>query len=322
MAGRVGALAAALLGSGSFAAESIPVHLGYTAPDGCPDQSAFEEQLRERSPRVRRAVAGEPAQALVVSIAAEAETFHGTLSIRDSDGAETSRAIAGDHCDEVVSALALVAAVALEGRLEPLPEAVLDAAPPEEPSTAKARLPAPPPIDERGWAFAAEAGLFAQSGASPGVGLGASLGASARRLGEGSWRPEVRAGVAYLPEARTAIAGAAARFSMLAGRVEGCQVAVVTPLLLAEPCARIEVGALSATGLDLPDPRSATRPWASAGLLVRVELPLARAVSASLEGGVAFTLFRDRFAFGPDTTVHQVPAMTGMGAAGMRMRFW
>ncbi len=106
------AACATLLASAPALAQTDAVKLDWEADAKCPPESAFVDQVHARSPRVRIDAAAP--RTLVVRIArAGPERMSGKIELRDADGTVTQRSVVGASCGEVVEALGLVAAVAL-----------------------------------------------------------------------------------------------------------------------------------------------------------------------------------------------------------------
>jgi hypothetical protein len=116
-------------GSGS-AADTEPIRVRFEAPPDCPGEAAFLDQVRARTAKARVAAAGEKARTFAVRLTQEGRSIHGRLAIEESAAQTEIREITGERCAEVVSALALITALAVD------PQA--STAPP-------ARLPTPPP---------------------------------------------------------------------------------------------------------------------------------------------------------------------------------
>jgi hypothetical protein len=90
------------------------IRLAFSAYRGCPDEDRFLHEITARTERVRRAAEGEPARVFVVVVTRETSTIRGVLSIMSLDGAVSRREVRGESCDEVVSALALMMALAVD----------------------------------------------------------------------------------------------------------------------------------------------------------------------------------------------------------------
>jgi hypothetical protein len=132
------------------------IRLAYSAYAGCPDEDRFLQGVTARTEKIRRAAEGAAARTFVVAVTRETRTIRGVLSITGLDGAVSRREVTGDSCDEVVSALALITALAVD----PLAATAPELAPPvtEPPSSpaaggpstnppADAAVPTGPPVD-------------------------------------------------------------------------------------------------------------------------------------------------------------------------------
>lgn len=111
--GAVWALALATAAQGATrraAAEAVA--LDFEAPPGCAERDQFAEHLSRRSPRLVL----DPRAARRVRVEVYRDPFEsvGTLQLTEADGAEANRRVEASSCEEVVTALALVTAVALE----------------------------------------------------------------------------------------------------------------------------------------------------------------------------------------------------------------
>ncbi len=133
-----------LAGHPAAADETEPIRVVYRAPPDCPDEAAFTGQVTARTRRARRAEQGEAARTFTISIAsASAQKTRGKLTIDDPRGPSSSREVSGETCVEVVSALGLITALAIDPRASTAP--TLPPAPPSPPSP-----PAPPAPREHG----------------------------------------------------------------------------------------------------------------------------------------------------------------------------
>ncbi|XYH94246.1 hypothetical protein ACMHYB_41390 [Sorangium sp. So ce1128] len=130
------ALAAPSAGRAEDGVEPIRVRL--EAHAGCPSEMSFVEQVRARTPKVRTAARGERARTFTIAVVRDGALSRGRLTIEERDGSSSSRAVSGRTCDEVVSAMALVTALAID------PEQAYRAPEPVAP-TPIAELPGAPP---------------------------------------------------------------------------------------------------------------------------------------------------------------------------------
>ncbi len=112
---------------GVVGAQQRTFTIDYQAPDRCPDRSAFANEVTRRTHLARLAAAAEqPEIVLRVRLSKRARQTVGKLEI--TIGTATSeRALEADACEELVSALAFVAALAIDplaqasSELPPLP---------------------------------------------------------------------------------------------------------------------------------------------------------------------------------------------------------
>lgn len=109
-----------------------PVELRYEASEGCPDREAFAKNLDAR----RRGPAAASAVQLDVRLRSSAELpnrVEGSIVVSSASGTGSARRIVASTCAEAADALALIAALALQGiEVEEVPTADTD-----EPSTGK-----------------------------------------------------------------------------------------------------------------------------------------------------------------------------------------
>ncbi len=110
--------------TGIFAAPAsgpIAIRVQFESPPGCSDSDVFYGGIRARSSRIRLAGTGQPATTLRVRVVRAGNKVQGELRIVDSQGEADTRQLDGFTCDEVVQALALTAALALDPNTVPSP---------------------------------------------------------------------------------------------------------------------------------------------------------------------------------------------------------
>jgi hypothetical protein len=93
---------------------SVSVSVDYGAPQGCPRSDAFAGELAARTPRAHVVTPSPGVRAIVVRIKAHKGTYVGRVVLRETDGTETERTVTGTACGEVVTGLALIAALAID----------------------------------------------------------------------------------------------------------------------------------------------------------------------------------------------------------------
>jgi hypothetical protein len=103
--------------------------LAYQVPAGCPAQAEFVAAVEARGAHFQGAEAVARARALNVRIEPTATGFVGSLEVTRPDGTASSREIHDPTCGDVVTGLAVIAAIALGGRAEAGPSEAADEAP-------------------------------------------------------------------------------------------------------------------------------------------------------------------------------------------------
>jgi len=296
-----------------------PVVLVYRAPAACPGERAFLEEVRQRTVRLREPHAGEPFRQFTVEIST-AKRARGRLRIRDADGGESQRAVEGENCAEVASALALMVAIAVDPTVSMRPLAPPPAPPAPPPAVVpvprvtppSSRAPIAPRAKRRAWTAALAAQGVLATGAAPGAFWGAGIATT--------WTapldrdPSLRMDLAYLAGAGEPTAGAGrAHFSRTTAGLEGCAMRLRLGPASVFPCARVEVGALRAEGEDIARATREVRPWVAVGPSVRARWTFWPRAGAFVELGAAamVPVTRDRFFFEPDATIYRA-APVGM----------
>lgn len=322
----------------------VVVELRYVAPEACPDRAAF---LRAVTSRARgRAVVEAPASSAGVAGAAPSPArwevvlargpagVVGRFGVGVPGGRQEVREVVERGCEEVVDALALVAAMTLVEAPEPGPE-------PEPGPLVPTPSGAPPSASDR--ADAARAPDRAEGAEHRAIAPFVAVGGRGRLLGGVSpagvvggaaayvevgvlprsvLAPSVRLGV--LRTAETAVVasnGGRASFVLTSGTFDACPARVRRTPLEVAACARLEVGALAGEGTRVVPARSETRTWAALGALLEARVAVAGPLGVAVEGGASAPLARPTFAFQPALPVHEPPAVAGFVGAGADVRF-
>jgi len=319
---------AMILVSGRAGAEDVTaVRLHYTASRGCADERGFFEQITARTQRVRLANPSEPATALVVSIRDVPGGLAGRFELRGDEGTTSAREVKAASCDQVVAALAIMAALAIDpdASTEPLPQPKPEAPPQPAPPKPVARPAATPSIPvpagslrsrgKAGVSLAALAGVFDEPvlAVRPFVEL--------VREGRSAWGYALRLSAARFQSSVSRPEGTG-EFSLYSGRIEGCPAHFrAFTLIWISACLIVEAGLLEARGADVTPRQSVARGWLAAGETTRIELRLLEILALEASGEVFFPIVRDRFFVGNDATVHQTPAVGGGAAIGLGVLF-
>lgn len=265
--------------AGAAVAQPAPddaLRFQYVAPEECPGVEAFTARVRERTERVRLAEEGELARTFAVTLKAEAGGFSGAVEFLDDAGSAVSRRVRGEQCDEVVSGLALITALALEARLEPEPEPAAPAAPPPPPVDPPPPPP-PKPAPTTRWERDTGQGPSARVGVSGGYGslLDAfSLGL----LGQLDWpRGSSLLGAlrlrGHFAESEREVSGRFAKLRLLGLEASACPQGLWLEPFVAYGCLAFDVGSLRASGVEgpeLPFPDSSIVAWLAVGAELRV----------------------------------------------------
>ncbi len=318
-------LALVLLGVSRHASAAEPARFSYAAPEGCPSEQDFVARVQERSVHERPATGDELALSFVVTLAEDRDGVLGRVEFKDRDGTLVSRAVRGTTCDEVASSIALVTALAIDGRAEAEaePAAGPAATPPREPER-PAVPPAPPPDAP------ASAARRSSSSALYTAGFGAGFQSVVGPTGGASF--EAFLGAASGPgEASVRLtawhwlgsgsqAGREAEFRGWGGRLDGCPLAFERGGVFVTPCVGVGAGLFRASGVEsasLPRPKEASIAWFDATLLGRAGIVLGSLIVLEAEAGLTLPLVREDFGFSaplPASTLYSVPAL-GVGAA-------
>src|SRR5262249_41943880 len=105
-----------------MATEAIRVE--FSAPKGCPTESAFVAEIEARTARARIVRSGDAVRSFIVTVREEQGRSVGDLVIVDPRTSTATRRLGGASCAEVTSALALVTALAIDPKasMEPSPD--------------------------------------------------------------------------------------------------------------------------------------------------------------------------------------------------------
>jgi hypothetical protein len=344
MSSRAAAVTSALAVSGALLALSEPVGaatptaaapekvvLRYVGEPGCPSEAELVDEIKARVRRPIQWGASDASIQIVITVHQGGGQASGELEVQRRSTDATRREFTASSCAEVGSALALVAALALDpnARTEPLParasgsqpgetpasSAVSAAAPADEhplpaaPSTVPAPSPAAPPraAPTSYLVWLGPTANIAAGYAPKVLGLvGLSLGARLRT--QELFSPGLQLTPLWGKTGSTGPSAPSGSFAWALARLEACPtpVRLAAPLVL-DPCVAGEVGRLTARGADgvIDVPVTAERWWASAGATLSLHLS-GRFWFARLGGLALFPATRDEFVFhDPDRSIHK-----------------
>ncbi|HEY4158943.1 MAG TPA: hypothetical protein VGM29_12630, partial [Polyangiaceae bacterium] len=276
----------------------LPFQVHSAGSAECDASSSFAARLEQRSRRLRPALASEPAIDFSLELGSTGRALSGRLRVRERDGNETERVVTGASCDEVLSALALIAAVlvdpnALSERAQTQPAAQ------PEPAVARSEPPAGAP-PKRSWAFGAGVGAGVEGAIAPDVAFTSSAQLEAALGGDGILSPRVALAVHQsFPDTVTTPAGLA-HFRWTALRVSGCPLRYPSsgPWAL-RPCLLFDAGRLEVAGDRTYLQDTARVTWFALGGVAHAELRPIPPLSFGLDAGFVAPFVRDTFFFAP-----------------------
>jgi hypothetical protein len=313
----------------------------FSATPGCGDHEAFAEEVLKRTERLRPAEPGESALTFLVNISLTVEGVRGQVAIREPNGSLSLRDVPGSDCSEVLSAMALIAAltvdplarpdrevpVAARRRRAPLPPPAL--APSRPPSTRPA--PAAEPENPGGptsIGLGAGARVNAHGAVMPELAIGAGAYIEVVSKRRGAVSPSLRVGAIFSRHGgfQTELANGAnatAEFEWLTGRVELCPVRLGSAAGISlRPCVYFDAGRLKASGSEVLPAREKSVLWTAGGAELALEARLLGAVSAGAEVGILLPFRRDRFFFVPERTAHEISAIGVSAGLGLGLHFF
>ncbi len=335
-----------------------PIRIAYDAASPtCPDDKAFFREIAARTNRSRLAASsGEKARVLHVAIVgASSSSFIGRLLIEDGGSWSSAREVRGVTCGEVVEALGLIAALAIDPRASTAPHAAASTAatssPPSPPASSAplpSTAPLPPPSPPPSSAPSSPSSSAPPTAAAPrselalSAGLGAEASFLADLVGSGrvfadlEWRSSSKRVVRVDPSVRVAFARSldvdrtpavgTATLRWTVGSAAGCPVRLsFGDVITLHPCAEFTLGELDAEGggVGVNGGASRGRPWASISTQGRaVWHVLGDRLRVELEAGGMTPLFRESFFFEPGVPIYEAPVFVGFGRLGLGVRIF
>lgn len=302
-----------------------PIRVALEAPPDCATAESFYQGVRNRTDRVRSAVEGEATVELSVRLTRSGAKVHGELRMSGEHGESDTRRVEGATCDEVVEALSLTAALALD------PTARLVTPPPsapvavvESPRAPAGDLPrsepsAPPRL--RFNEFSLNAQALVMQVVSPGVSFGGAITGRLAFDPDGSGESvsvailHVRNDLFETPSE--------ARYRLTAFSITGCPVRLrLSGATTLEPCATTIAGWLSAEALDVEFSTNKVRTYWSVGGTLNVRVAAGSRVALELFGGATAPLTMRHFNVGkPPTPIGETPVISPLAGVGVSFAF-
>lgn len=271
-----------------------PIEVRWSAPPGCPDQTALVNTIAEQRGRMPTLQAN---AATLFDARLERAAQGYALDVRTrADGIPGRRILMGDDCVTLARVAAMIASVLMDQGVAQEPEKV--------PASQSAQ-------------FVLRAQAVADVGSLPAVALGPSLTAGVRLHAT-----SLELGASYLPTQSIDVAAApvqpAAELQLLTGSLGVCQALLAAPEL--GPCVRGEYGQLWGRALQLANARSGSAHWLFGWLGAHIGVELARSLwlAADLEAGLR--VLRAEFVVGSLGSMHEVPLVVGRARLGFEWR--
>jgi hypothetical protein len=293
---------------------------GYRVAATCPDAHAFRSAVERRRARPTTAADDGIRSSVEITSSRSPVAYSGAIEV-SLGGEHTRREVAGAACAEVVEALSLIAAMALDagaGSADVERGPRVEASASAESDDARDReQPAPEPAPDtfQDLVLGAGALAIAHGAAAPrtawGAGVGLALEWTAR-----AWQPALLVSAFRATGGDVLLAGGAARarFELLAGAAQLCPLRVPGRGRWAlRPCLELELGQLSGTSSGSAVRGAATRSgvWSSGGLGLRGDVGVWGPLRISASISAVAPLARHEYSFSPDaTTAFRVPALS------------
>ena len=318
-------------------AQASAARLEVDAQPSCSTRDELIARVSARSTRIRFVPDGAGVPVMTARIEPGPKgTVVAELTVVEPDGRRFARRLEAPSCPAATDALALVVAITLD------PSAVTTEAPPpaDAKATAQPAAPtvtprAPPPettvahvdagpagdavvASTRRLTVAAAGGVI--QGPAPVPMPGLALEAQAALDRASLWSPAVILTLTHAWTGELVEPDGHALFTLDLAGLEACPLRVALSVLEARLCAAGSLGRLSAQGSVTYDPRSAARPFATAGGTVRLSVPVVWRVEVRARFGAGATLWRDAFEFSP-AVFHRVDSVTLVGDLGIGVRF-
>jgi hypothetical protein len=321
--------------------------LRFTAPAACSTEQEFRKALDERVLR-SGIFPRELNHRIIVSILRTDPGWAGRLVVESSvDGVRVERTAQANRCEELIPALALMAALALDLEPSATPERPPPAPTSDGDSSSFPPLaPAPPKVVPT---LPAASRAASPKTASPPVEprlTEGELGFMLHWRSVVGWRDRIAVGPSILWGSRAAqgfspwlrvsgdrvasgvvdASGVGASLTWTLAQLDGCTHKwVLWGRAFVSPCARLSVGSLQAKGYAGVDTaRDSTRVWLTAGGGVEAAMPIVGPLWLRVQGGVEALVLRQRIYVDadPDRILVHMPAVLGLLGVGLGVRIW
>jgi hypothetical protein len=261
-----------------------------------------------------------------VEVSETASGSRGTLRVGGARPGKLVRSVTASSCEQVVNALALVAALSVD------PEALLEA--PDEPRPAP--KPAAPPAPAAARPAAPNPNASSGKSSATKLSVGLTLTGRSGLAPELAWAPRPFVGISFRSQSghtwglglsaaqthgRASVDAGRADFTWSTARLEAFPWRFSYGRLRLEPALLLEAGQLRARGVAVTPAAEVLRPVLLVGGLGRLSFLALDLLLLQIEAGPLLPVLRDRFYLRENTTVFRIPAVTGFVAAGVGIEF-
>jgi hypothetical protein len=291
------------------------VSLGYFAVEDCPTDQQFLDRVRARTTRFQLTPPTNEHRRFRVAIRNHSNEFIGALEASDARG-ETLREIPGATCDEVADALALVLALTIDPEADTRPLARSPSSLPNGADPGRIATSAPPTTPPAIWRFAFGGGGAAVLALWPSVTFDLPITVQVGRSAATRLLfPQFGLALADTPAIAVSSAIGSASIDWTRGWLNVCPWgAELVPRVWAMPCGRLELGRISAEGVDVPSPQRESRVWAALGASARIDWAPWQHLRFQIELGVVAPLSTYFVYIDPSSRIYTVPRGGGTGS--------
>jgi len=319
-----GGIALGLLGAltSTTPSDATGIRIELDAPPDCATAEAFYENVRARTERVRPVFEGEAGVRVVVRITRVGTRAHAELRVIGEHGESDTRRVDGNTCTEVLEALSLTVALAIDPNVHLAPPELPERAPaPVEPAPPP---PPPPPEEEpppeRMLETRIGAAIVTMGQVTPYVSFGGELSLDFIM----PWEAASSFGMAVIHIQNDLFSpadNASLRSTLF--RLEACPKRFGEPgVVTLEPCFTGYGGWLSAAGRDIAHSSTVTRSYFALGGTLVGAAAMGKGWAAELSLGFAVPMVRRRFVvLDPHLQVAQTPSMSALGGLGLTYSF-
>lgn len=291
-----------------------PSRIIWSAAPDCGSKDSFLSELRSRTARLRPAAEGEHATTLIVEMMRDEGGVHGQLTVRKANGDLLTREVPGRNCQEVASAMALIAAL----MVDPLAARSEDDSTPVVPSRRPARRPH---AAESDWTLRGDLRLTGRTAVAPEVAWGESIGAMLT-WEKNRFRPSVQLSFLRAQGSASRSFGSA-ELRWTAGQLVLCPWGAQPGTSWdVRACALFQLGRLRGSGYDTPNPTEGTIVWSAAGIQLEGRLKLVGPLWAGVDAALLQPFTQERFYVEPSRTLFRVPAWGTSFGAGLGLLFF